>query len=448
MNKDLLLFGKKINHIGFFGLGKSNLALLQYILSLSRDIKITVRQDAPLTERITQIAPSASIRTGREARQNFSEDIIFLSPTVRRDEPALEEAKRKGIYLSSDVELFFELDLGLHFGITGSDGKSTTTALTASILTESGIPASPAGNYGIPLASVIGRNKATVVELSSFQLMYTSPRLLRACITNITENHLNWHKGYTEYISAKENILKNARNAVYDFDSPDLCALMRGREVFAVSSVCKTEKALRASVKAENYLTLSGDYILLNGEKYISLQGAVRREEYNIRNYMSALAMSLGLHKREAAERAIRGFGGLMHRAETVYSADGIEYINSSIDTSPERTEKTLGSLSGRIAIILAGRTKGQSYDKLIPLIKQKCVGAVIMGELSEIISKSFGDFPAFIAEDMSSAVKYARALLVHGGKMLFSPSATSFDAYNSFEERGADFVSHVKGII
>ena len=186
-----LFFG---DTVGFFGLGKSNIALLN-CLPLE-DRRIVLRSDVKIDlSDIPKRFKNVEIYEEKAATENINEDMIIFSPSVRRERPELQEAKSKGVRFSSDAELFFENLQGSALGITGSDGKSTTSALTQPILEKAGNKSLLVGNIGRPmLASLDDECEFYVCELSSFMLQYLSPPLKRACITNITPNHLNWHK--------------------------------------------------------------------------------------------------------------------------------------------------------------------------------------------------------------------------------------------------------------
>lgn len=426
--------------IGVFGLGKSNLGVLDYLKRLNADFDLTLRSDAEISTDI----PAKRIYDKASALKDIDEDILFLSPSVRRDRRELALAKEQGTLLFSDAELFFTLTRQKIFAVTGSDGKSTTTYLISEILRQSGKDAAPAGNFGVSLLSVLGKYSTVVAELSSFQLMYMKPYSSCAVITNLTPNHLNWHKSFTEYAEAKSNIIRNAERVVFDYDSELLRPLLSGVRPFAVTSLDFSYEELSKTVTAENYLTQKCDTVYLNGKPYFSTKLAKRKEPYNIRNYMLSAASTLGESSPEVIEKVICSFGGLPHRAELVLRRGNISYINSSIDSSPERTLKTLSALSGRVAVIICGIGKGLSVSELSHRLPELTVGAVFMGdvgnEVSEYLDKNKILYNYRLASNMINAVKEAEHLLSGCGTVILSPAATSFDNYKNFEERGNDF--------
>ena len=435
--------GRKLK-IGILGLGKSNLGILGYLNARGIDYDLTIRSDAIPNEMI----PASRVFAGRDALCDIDEDILFLSPSVRRDRAELAAAARRGTLLSSDAELFFASTGTKVFAVTGSDGKSTTTYLISEFLNRARVAAAPAGNFGVSLCSLGDSVEAVACELSSFQLMYLSPTSLRAVVTNLTPNHLNWHKDFDEYSAAKANILKNARDIIIDYDSEMLLPLVGNYKLFAVTSSNLCYSELKQKIYSENYLTLENNAVFLNGAPYFSLDNAKRRESYNLRNYMLAAATTLGIAHKSDIENTLETFGGLPHRAELIANRGGISYINSSIDSSPERTLKTLRALSGHVSVIIGGAGKGLALNALAEELPKLTAGAVLMGavgrELAEIFGTNGTSYKFTFAEEMMGAVKAAANLLDAGGTVILSPAATSFDRYRNFEERGLDFKNAV----
>ena len=441
---DGFLFNKRIQSVGFFGLGESNLGVLRFLSKMLPGVKKVLRSDT-WTETFLNFDCTYF---GNDATMNITEDILFLSPSVRRDRVELQEAASRGVILSSDAELYFSLCNRDIIGITGSDGKSTTTHLIASMLCCDGINASPAGNFGESLLDFSDGSKTPVAELSSFQLMNFTPRLKVAVITNIVPNHLNWHKSFDEYASAKIRILENAERTVYDADSGELYSRIKGKQSFAAISSELQHKELSSKVDSLHYITLFGDDILLDNEKYVTLKDAKRREAYNVKNYMLAIGATLGIVSQRAQTIAINSFCGLPHRMETIYKTEKYKYIDSSIDSTLWRTIATLSALEGASAVIISGKNKGLSLTTLADNLPKLTSGAVLMGEIGEtlypMLKEKHLDFPVEIASDMDSAVFEAEKLLPNGGNIILSPAGTSFDKYKNYVERGMDFRASV----
>ena len=432
--------------IGFFGFGRSSLGVLEYLKKQYRDLKITIRSDTPPTFGIPR---GARLLTGKAATRDISESVLFLSPSVRRDREDIAFAKRRGVRISSDAELFFEECRMPVIAITGSSGKSSCTALVASMLNRSGTQAIECGNFGPGLTAALGRDAVPVAELSSFQLNFFTPHTKRALITGITPNHLNWHRDFSEYAASKLRLIENSDAAAYDFDCAYTANRLSEKKLFAAVSSLLSYSELSHRCNAENYITLSGSTILRNGEKYIDISRAKRKERYHTKNFMLSSALTLDICTCLAQEEAIASFGGLAHRAELILERGGIRYINSSIDSTPERTLSTLLDMHGKNAVILCGRGKGLSYEGLVKRLSDLTAGVCLMGEITDEVlcelKRQCSSLPVLIAFDMNDALEKARTLLPCGGNIILSPSATSFDMYTSFEERGEDFRRAVK---
>ncbi len=431
----------KWKNIGFIGFGRSNIGVLEYLDTLG-DFSYTLRSDkeTAFDKRIGRCF------FGADALFSLDEDVLFISPAVRRDRAELVRARERGVILSSDAELFFEKESADVFATTGSSGKSTTTKLISLMLTASGINAPPAGNFGKSLCSLIGKYPAVAAELSSFQLMYMKPRTKRAVITNVTPNHLDWHKSIDEYVGAKLNIAQNTDALIFDYDS-ELLSKSINRSVFCLVSSRHSFSELRSFRDAENYMTFKDGIIYLNGSPYIDTALAIRREGYNIKNFMLASAAVLGVCDSDSCKRVISTFRGLPHRAETVLEKNGVRFINSSIDTSPERTVETLLSQSGRTAVILCGKNKGLSLQSLADALPTLTVGAVLMGEIGDELSMLLAekDYRTAFAKSFDEAIAYALDILGGEGNVILSPAGTSFDRFDNFEKRGESFCEAAK---
>lgn len=439
-------FEGSIKRVGFFGLGKSNLALLQ-TLSLS-GVEITLRVDTENMPKIPLGIGFSRIFFGRNACRDIDEELIFFSPSVRRDRPALLRASERGVIFSSDCELFFRAveQRGKRvLAISGSDGKSSVTAMTGEILRSGGKGVGVIGNIGEPMLRAFESSDLFVSELSSFQLFYLKTRIFRAALTNITPNHLNWHKDFDEYKETKLSLISMADEGVVSFDDGELSDCFAKREIFGA---CKRGeyKELKSRVRAEVYVTSDENFIYRNGERLLPISRVKRREAHNLSNLMSAIALCEGLCESKDILRVAEDFSGLSHRAELIGSLHGVDFIDSSIDTTPERTRTTLSSLGRRVVIILGGRGKGVDYSVLMPELKKHARLAVLTGEDSEKIATAIGgEVDIRICEDFGEAVTCAISEATAGEGVLLSPAATSYDVFKNYEERAERFKSIVR---
>lgn len=421
--------------VGFFGLGKSNCALMN---SLPLEAcRITVRSDSQIDERdIPKEIKVERILSGQRACDDIDEDILFFSPSVRRDRPQLKAAEERGIIFSSDAELFFEENDRPLFVITGSDGKSTTTCLTNMLLNEARHKSMVLGNFGVPMSEkACNVCDFFVCELSSFMLTYATPRSAAACITSITPNHLDWHKSYEEYIETKLSVARGTDKLIACDDN------IYVKSAYGIVSTQKDLSTLKKSYSAEIFMTIEDGFICKNGRKIIGKDMVLRNEEHNLKNLMMAIAMTDGLVENKDILAVAQGFNGLDHRCQTILTRNGIDFIDSSIDSTPARTVQTLSSLNRPVVIILGGRGKGLNYAEMLPSLKKYAKKVIICGENATEIYSQIGDaLPIDTANDFEEAVLLGIEYAKDVGVLLLSPASTSYDRFKSFSERGDKF--------
>ncbi len=373
------------------------------------------------------------------------EDLIFRSPSCM---PYL--IKGKG---HITTEAAFALS---HMGcrkicVTGSDGKTTVSTLINEILLKDGRDAYLGGNVGYPLINYMGRLKREdflVCELSSFQLIDLIPDADMAVITNITENHLDIHSSYEEYKTAKSSILKKARRAVVNTDCPELVKMVeaefKGKEITYASLGDMSGKA----GDGNNYVYPKDGYILINGEKILSLSDIRLRGDFNILNICLAVGASSAYVGRESIRSAVSGFYGVGCRMELVGVTDGVSYFDSSIDSTPSRTLATLSAFDKeKTVIILGGYDKNLSYDALKEGLKGiKC--AVICGSNSEKIHKAIKNSCKTVLEDsFTESVKIAYRVAERGDSVLLSPASASYDKFTSYKEKSKKYREIIRGL-
>ena len=426
-----------VGSLSFFGFGKSTVSLLG---ALPLDgITVKLRSEKKIDKRLLPSGLKVDlILDGEAAFTDIDEDLIIASPSLRRERKELEGARAMGVKFTSDAELFFEeKDESPVIGITGSDGKSTTATLVHQML--SGVrKAALIGNVGAPMYEALTTDsECYVAELSSFMLRYAKADLECAAITSLTPNHLNWHESLDEYKETKLSILKNAKRCVLSADSP----LLPLQPSFALTSAERSFDEIKNLAECEYYFTYSDGFIVKNGKKLISIGALFKRDICYIKNCLTALAVCEGIVPLEDRLAVISSFRGLAHRCERFLAAGGIDFINSSIDTTPARCKATLWSIKAPVVLILGGRGKGASYSELIPSIRGKVRTVIATGEDSpKILKELSGTVEVIPAFDFREAVLCAIATLREGDTLLLSPAATSYDAFSSFEERGELF--------
>ena len=442
--KNFIYRGRVVSTVGFFGLGSSNEALLRHLSSLYPHLSFILRSDREIPS--PPWAKATLTRGG--ARENFFEDVLFLSPSVRRDAPEFKAAEKCGLIISSDIEFFFESKKIPIYAITGSDGKSTTTALTSLILGENEYP--PSANYGNPISDLLsdGSVLGTVAELSSFQLMDFTYSAQRALITNISQNHLDWHKSMDEYVCAKENLIRFSEKKIFNFDCPYSRALLERYPAFSIFSSEKSYREIEKVAPANHYFTVEDGCVCHSGRHLFHVSEISLRGEHNLKNLLAAAAMTVELRDADALLRAARSFSGLRHRCEIVFERGGVTFLDSSIDSTPARTKTTLKEITSPTVLILGGRGKGLSYKELLPL--PSCLCAVIITgenrlEIFDAISHDAHGIKITVEEDFERAVILAIRSAKEGDNVLLSPASTSYDRFSNYKERASFFKETIK---
>ena len=459
------------------GLGVSNLPLAEVLCEAG--IPLTVYDKKSLAELGDGAAALATrgVRfvLGTDCFAEIGEPLIFRSPGIRPDLPAIVHAQEKGSELCSEIELLLTLTDADTYGITGSDGKTTSTTLTGKFLEKQKENDGTGcvyvgGNIGKPLLTLADGMTArdcAVLELSSFQLMTAAHTVRHAAITNLSPNHLDWHTGMDEYENAKRRLIgaetvrfvTNAENAVTAHIAREEIA-KGDREVILFSS--RRTTFAEFSDFGQGFGAIferEGMIVYANGEQEIPLLATAHIRvpgRHNVENFMTAMGLALGAVDVSVYEDVARDFGGVEHRLEWVRNLDGVDYYNSSIDSSPTRTAAALSALDGRDIVVICG-----GYDKKIgfaPLAKSLCETAravVLTGATAELIRAAIEACPDYSparltvasAPQFADAVSAARALAREGGCVLLSPACASFDAFRNFAERGNVFKRLVRDL-
>ena len=443
MQNAFLKLAGECSRLGFFGLGRSNLSLIRMLPEGSR---ITLRSDGRVDlAKLPDGICADRIYEGAESLSDIAEDALILSPSVRRGRAELVSCAERGVRLTSDPELFFESANAPTLCVSGSSGKSTVATICSLLIGEGAVLC---GNVGEPMVESLSESATVYVcELSSFMLAEHRARVQRSAITNITPNHLDWHSSFEEYRRAKLSLLSLSDEIVISADDPILSDFVgRGRRVFGVYSTSLSLPELLKRHKARVYMTLEDGYLCRNGEKILNTGRLIRSEEHNIANMMCAALLADGRYKPERLSSVLCGFSGLAHRCETVACSGGVKYIDSSIDTTPERCATTLLAISSgaspepSVLLLLGGRGKGLSYEPLKGTLSD-VRHIFAFGEEGKRINEELSSItPCTVFERMSDALYAAQRSAVRGDKVLLSPAATSFDEFSSFEERGRCF--------
>ena len=449
--------GKKVC---FVGIGTSNLPLIEMFSEKGAVVSACDRQsyEALGDNAVRAEKAGAKLILGDDYLDNIDTEILFRSPGTPFYRPELEALKKKGVVVTSEMEVFFDLCPCKIIAVTGSDGKTTTTTIISELLKAAGKTVHLGGNIGTPLLPRIEEIKPddyAVVELSSFQLisMRKSPDI--AVVTNLAPNHLDIHKDMQEYVDSKKNIIlhQNAfSKAVLNLDndiSDSFSGDVRGKLV----------KFSRRQT-LENGAYLDGDMIVYNdygvkttvmNYKDIKIAGM-----HNVENYLAAISAVWGIVDVDTIVNVAKTFGGVEHRAEFVRELDGVEYYNDSIASSPTRTAMgTLSLYDEKIIIIAGGYDKHIPYEPLGPVICDKVKVLVLLGDTAPLIEKAVKESdnysennPVIVnVSNMEEAVNAARSYAVAGDKISLSPASASFGLYKNFVERGNHFKEIVNNL-
>lgn len=475
------LFGEKRGRAVILGLGVSNLPLAKMLAA--RGAALEIRDAKELSalgaDAAALYAAGAEFIAGDPTRgldrAGIENDVIFRSPGIRPDAGELAAAVARGALLTSEMEWFCDATPATVIAVTGSDGKTTTTTLTHLLLSEaaqrSGARVWVGGNIGTPLLDRIPEMKPgdfAVLELSSFQLMTMQSTAKRAAITNITPNHLNWHTGMDEYIRAKYNVFGSGTEIlVLNACSPDAAAAADACPAFdgSVTFFSAHTSSYEGTVPEKHRGTacavfLRGDDIVFSDGK--NEERILRRSDiripglHNVENYMTAAALTRGLISDDDLCRVAHTFGGVAHRIEFVREIGGVKYYNSSIDSTPTRTEAALSVFDCRPVFILCGRDKHVPFDGLARALYDRAGGVVVSGEALPVIRRALeaeaarrqdAALPIVYEDDFFAAIDRAREMAKPGSAVVLSPSCTSFDRFRNFEERGNAFRDYVNGL-
>jgi UDP-N-acetylmuramoylalanine--D-glutamate ligase len=379
-------------------------------------------------------------------------DFVVVSPGVPLSLPVFELSRRAGIPIMAEVELAYRHLRGRIIGITGSNGKTTTTTLVSELLKGAGINSYAAGNIGTPLISLADRTSPEdvyAVELSSFQL--ESIREFRpfvASILNLTPDHMDRYAGFEEYVAAKRRIFMNQQKtdfAVLNADDPRTSALTSG--VHATPVAFSRFRSVDKGAFVRN-----GRVIFRNGQgekdlfpvNAIALKGA-----HNLENVLAAASMAiLAGAAPETLEESIRRFKGVEHRIEFVAELHGVQYFNDSKATNVDATIKSLESFPGNILLVAGGRDKEGDFTALRSLVRDRVKHLVLIGEAADKIKKALSDLVDTIqAQSMQEAVAVCSRMAEPGDVVLLAPACASFDMFRDYEHRGRVFKEAVRGI-
>ena len=456
-------FDLKGKRVVVLGLARQGTALARFLVREGAEVIVSdLKDEAALTEPMMALEglPIRYVLGGHPLSLLDGADLLCLSGGVPIDAPIVVEARRRGIPLSNDAQLFLERCPAPVVGITGSAGKTTTTALVGEMCRAAEFTTWVGGNIGNPLIADLDRIRPTdrvVMELSSFQLeiMTVSPHV--AAVLNITPNHLDRHKTMENYVAAKRNIVayqKPEDYAVLGFDDARARALAletKAHVLFFSGGAEVDEGAYKTN--GELVLRLGGTDALICHADEVRLRGA-----HNILNVLAASAIAglVGVGV-ESMREVVRTFTGVEHRLEEVREWRGVRWYDDSIATAPERVVAALRSFDEPIVLLAGGRDKNLPWDEFAREVVHRVRHLITFGEAGEMIAEVVeeagrregkGELEGITrVERLEEAVEAAARVARPGDVVLLSPGGTSFDAFRDFAERGDRFKELVRAL-
>ncbi len=449
--------GKKI---ALIGIARTNLPLCElfakkgaYVTACDRKSREQLGETADFLEQ-----NGVTLKLGEHYMDDIDADIIFRSPGIYYNDAKLTGYRKKGVVVTSEMEVFFRICPCRTYAVTGSDGKTTSTTVIAKLLEHSGKKVFLGGNIGLAILPFIEEMTAddyAVVELSSFQLisMRESPDV--AVITNVSPNHLDVHGTMDEYVQSKLNILLHQSafsRTVLNLDNEITAGmrdLVRGR-LCCFSRKQKVDSGAYCDANGDIYRVMDGKTEFVMNRSDIKLPG-----DHHVENYLDAISAVYDEVSVDDIVQVAKTFGGVEHRTEFVRELHGVKYYNDSIATSPTRVIAGLKAFGTRCIIIAGGYDKHIPMEPLGPFINQYVKTLILTGDTSEKIEAAVKNDPSYNpqnieivrADDMAQAVQIAAEKARPGDIVALEPASAGFDRYKDFEERGRHFKTLVESL-
>lgn len=436
-------------NIAVLGLGVSNRPLVRLLLEYGCDVVGCDRTPREkLDAEVLELEKAGCrLQLGDHYLDDLTADVLFRTPGMHPGNPALQALRERGCLVTSEMDAFFQVCPCHLIGVTGSDGKTTTTTLICEMLQAAGKTVWKGGNIGTPLLPLTRRMEETdyaVVELSSFQLMDMRESPERAVVTNLAPNHLDVHRDMEEYVEAKKTIFRYQKPG-------DLLVI---NEDNAITRTFRGTGETRGfSRTGDAHICLKDGIICRNGTPVLDTREILIPGVHNVENYMAAIAAVEGLVPDAVIRQVAKTFGGVEHRIELVRVKDGVRFYNDSIASSPSRTIAGLRSFPEKVILIAGGYDKHIPYDVLGPEIcrhvKKLFLGGATGGKIRAAVEQCGAFDPEALqivdCGDFESAVRAAAGAAVQGDVVLMSPASAAFDQFRNFMVRGDRFREIVK---
>lgn len=442
------------------GAGRSGIAVSRFLLSHGARVILTDTKSLNALEPgiSTLLSPATHSGElvleldGNRGASFASCDLVVVSPGMPLTLPVFEISRKAGIPVIAEIELAYRHLKGKILGITGSNGKTTTTTLVAELINGAGLRGHAAGNIGIPLIDFVADsspNDIYAVELSSFQLEGIQEfRASIGAILNLTPDHMDRYADFEEYIAAKQRIFQNQKItdfAVLNRDDPRTAGMAAhlGSRPILFSRLHEIESGAFVRDGWVIFRNEGCEHSLFPVNA-IGLKG-----NHNVENVLAACAMAiLAGAPPETLEETVRKFRGVEHRTEFVAELEGVQYFNDSKATNIDATLKSLEAFQGNILLIAGGRDKASDFTLLRSLVQERVRHLVVIGEAAEKLKNALSDVVATTdAVSMKEAVSICRQLAKPGDIVLLAPACASFDMFQNYEHRGRTFKEEVLGM-
>jgi UDP-N-acetylmuramoylalanine--D-glutamate ligase len=446
----------KEKNVAVVGIGVSNIPLIEFLIDLGAKVTAFDKKNIEKLQDVVDKYQCQGVKfeLGEEYLANLHGfDVIFKTPSMRIDSKELTIAKNEGAYITSEMEEFVRYCPAKIYGITGSDGKTTTTSLVYSILSAAGFKTWVGGNIGTPLFTIIEQispDDKVVLELSSFQLMTMDMSPEIALVTNLSPNHLDMHKDLQEYIDAKKNIFKyqNEEDVLILNEDNDVTRIIKGQEKGRIYTFSRNKVI-------ENGAYYKDGELFAKGKKVCNESEVLLKGMYNIENLLAAFVVTMDDVDVEYMRKIATTFKGVEHRNEFVRNYKGVEYYNNSIASSPTRTLAGIKAFERPVVLIAGGRDKKVSFEPLAYEGYSYIKSLILLGEAKDKIKEAFDKLESekgihvdiHIVNTLEEAVEKGVDISVSGDILALAPACTSFDMFDNFAARGDKFKEIVKNL-
>jgi UDP-N-acetylmuramoylalanine--D-glutamate ligase len=432
-----------------FGLGVTGMSVARYLKRKGVDaVFVDSRIEPPGFDELKALLPEAAVHLGDVADVGLASiNRIIVSPGVADTEPLLVQARKSGIDVVSDIELFAQEADAPIVAVTGSNGKSTVTTLLALMCDAAGQTALAGANLGDPALDLLDQDVPDfyLLELSSFQLQRTETlRATVAVLLNVSADHLDWHQSERNYRNAKYRIFRNADAAVIGRVDPDIASHVRKGTRMISFGPDTPARAHYGLLDEEGTTFLARGEQLLLASSELAMVG-----RHNQLNALAALAAGelMGLEM-SAMLQVLAEFPGLAHRMQLVATRKGVDYINDSKATNVGAAIASVESIDGYIVLIAGGQSKGGDFSDLSAALGDRLRAAILIGsDAGRIADALTGRGPTYIAKDIDEAVNLAAGSAQTGDTVLLAPACASFDQFPNYMARGDAFAAAVLGL-